>query len=329
MRPIECDGAAGDRQDPIFDEALRALAKRVRPDRRLVRIRRDPVVTASSWTLELTELVFDRGESYRVIFKDLSRRLPAVEDGAFKPRAILDPTRELWAYRNLLSAGELSSPKLLHSVSDEQADRHWLFLEPVDGIHLFEASFGSAWEAAAQWLARFHAGFLDPCSEASPLIRHTPETHRWWFRRALAIHDAPVAHLAGAHERAISLLLEGPLSALHGEFYPSNILVEKNTGLIHPVDWEMAGIGPPLLDLAALSAGLSSRERQALLHAYLDEADRSGVPVPEGPIDSAMAACRLLLAVQWLGWAPDWKPPSEHQFDWLSEATLTAAEIVA
>jgi hypothetical protein len=33
---------------------------------------------------------------------------------------------------------------------------------------------------------------------------------------------------------------------------------------------------------------------------------------------------RLHLAVQWLGWSPDWTPPAEHAHDWYAEAVATA-----
>jgi hypothetical protein len=31
-----------------------------------------------------------------------------------------------------------------------------------------------------------------------------------------------------------------------------------------------------------------------------------------------------LLALQWLGWAPDWQAPPEHRRDWFSEARAAA-----
>ncbi len=60
-----------------------------------------------------------------------------------------------------------------------------------------------------------------------------------------------VAALASAHERALARLAGLPAVFVHGEFYASNILVSP--GRVCPVDWEMAGIGPGVLDLAALA----------------------------------------------------------------------------
>ena len=37
-------------------------------------------------------------------------------------------------------------------------------------------------------------------------------------------------------------------------------------------------------------------------------------------LSADLARCRLHLALQWLGWSPDWRPPPEHAHDWLGEA---------
>ena len=99
---------------------------------------------------------------------------------------------------------------------------------------------------------------------------------------------------------------------VHGEFYASNILVSP--GRVCPVDWEMAGIGPGVLDLAALATAWEGADRARIVAAYADE---RGAPVDEEDLDAA----RLVLAVQWLGWAEGWEPPREHATDWLAEAT--------
>jgi hypothetical protein len=42
---------------------------------------------------------------------------------------------------------------------------------------------------------------------------------------------------------------------------------------------------------------------------------------------TALDYCRLHLAVQWLGWAPEWSPPPEHTQDWLGEALGLARKL--
>ena len=79
----------------------------------------------------------------------------------------------------------------------------------------------------------------------------------------------------------------------------------------------MAGIGPGVLDLAALATAWEGADRARIVAAYADE---RGAPVDEEDLDAA----RLVLAVQWLGWAEGWEPPREHATDWLAEATAAA-----
>ena len=110
------------------------------------------------------------------------------------------------------------------------------------------------------------------------------------------------------------------MTLIHGEFYASNVIVGQTaTGLrVCPVDWEMAAVGPGLIDLAALTAGRwSATEKAALATAY-------GAPAEFLP---ALDYCRLHLAMQWLGWAQDWSPPPEHAHDWLNEAVSLSEQL--
>ena len=76
-------------------------------------------------------------------------------------------------------------------------------------------------------------------------------------RRAATARDkrARLRAIAAVHERAVEEALSEGATKIHGEFYQSNVLVDQRgtSCSIHPVDWEMAGAGPPLLDLAALT----------------------------------------------------------------------------
>src|SRR5207244_7203663 len=85
--------------------------------------------------------------------------------------------------------------------------------------------------------------------------------------------------IAGRYSQVVERLLTLPLTLIHGEFYPSNILVHEietcrsrltgDTVRVCPVDWEMAAVGPGLIDLAALTAGAwTDEEKTALALAY-------------------------------------------------------------
>jgi thiamine kinase-like enzyme len=114
---------------------------------------------------------------------------------------------------------------------------------------------------------------------------------------------------------------------VHGEFYASNIVVASNEDgpRVCPIDWEMAGVGPALLDLAALTSGRWSDDERARLElAYVNA---RGSRLSKDDLAVGLAACRLHLAVQWLGWSAAWTPPEEHRHDWLGEARAAAERL--
>jgi hypothetical protein len=320
----------GHETDACLGSAFQRIAARVRPGRRILTVVRRPAITASSWSLEAIRLVLDEDEPIDLVLKDLDRGLGGDGSATSKPPGIVHPAREGWVYRRLVGSTRFSVPRCDFPDRDGTRGHNRLLMEAIEGRRLAERRFGPAWEAAARWIARFHAGARPPQVGRGPLIHHTPALHRWWFRRAIAIHPlrSELAALRRAHQRAIALATRSPWVPLHGEYYPANVLVEEGTGRIRPVDWEMAGIGSGLTDLAALSTGHPLSERECLEEAYQGEARRAGHPVPRGrAFHRELTAARLLLAVQWLGWARGWEPPPEHRFDWLAEALECATEL--
>ena len=142
--------------------------------------------------------------------------------------------------------------------------------------------------------------------------------------RSVGLGRAVRESLVDTYGRAIERLIRLPSTLIHGEFYASNILVQETREgcRIRPVDWEMAAVGPGLIDLAALSSGAwAERERTEMAAAYHDALLSEGWPsFPFEDLLLALDDCRLHLAIRWLGWAPDWSPPPENAHDWLGEA---------
>jgi aminoglycoside phosphotransferase (APT) family kinase protein len=120
--------------------------------------------------------------------------------------------------------------------------------------------------------------------------------------------------------------MELPVTIIHGEFYASNILVDVRTeaASVRAVDWEMAGVGPGLVDLAALAGGNWAEDQRAqIARAYWEQVLTSGANSSSSSFDEFMASldlCRLQLAIQWLGWSSDWVPPPQQTHDWMAEA---------
>ncbi len=223
--------------------------------------------------------------------------------------------------------------------SDEE--RFWLFLEKMTGMRICAVNDFCAWLEAARWLARLHARFMgegNTLKRSVPLLQHDDAFYRRWFERAVMFHSNEMTRavresLKCNYDRAIERLNELPATLIHGEFFASNILVEETQAgwRIRPVDWEMAAVGPGLIDLAALSSGAwAESERTEMAAAYHDFLVSEGTPgLPLDDLLLALDDCRLYLAIQWLGWAPDWSPPPESTHDWLGEAIALVGKMGA
>ncbi|HKT83564.1 MAG TPA: aminoglycoside phosphotransferase family protein, partial [Solirubrobacterales bacterium] len=245
-----------------------------------------------------------------------------------KPEFLHDPAREPAVYAAL--ADLLSGPPRYFGAVVE-ADRHWLFVEWVEGRELYQVGEPELWCAVASWLGEMHATLLpqlERLAGAAPLLEHDVAYHRRWLQRAIEFRGdgaegRGIARLAECHEAVIEALLALPRTLIHGEFYASNVLVAGAAEpRIAPVDWEMAAIAPGLTDLAALvSGGWEEDQRAAIVAAY---ASGSGDEVDARALDFA----RLQLAIQWLGWAPPaWEPPPGQRHDWLGEALSLAEKL--
>jgi aminoglycoside phosphotransferase (APT) family kinase protein len=188
-----------------------------------------------------------------------------------------------------------------------------------------------------------HARFAEVPENGSGLLaqyalKYDGAFYRRWMRRAMHFCRASpnlarrnLRALVRRHRRVVDRLTALPATLIHGEFVASNILIAPGDTAVRicPVDWEMTGFGPGLMDLAALSAGSWPEEsRRALCQAYLSGLHARQPETANDTLGGSHLAqtmrdldfCRLQLAVQWLGWAANWKPPAAHARDWAQEA---------
>lgn len=267
--------------------------------RRLGRVTaRAPFEYATSWPIEEVLLTRDGGEQLRLLVK----RFPGSATPA-KPTSVLDPEREATAYR-LLADESLTAPRCYASGPG------WLVLELVAGTPLWQSGELDDWRAAAGWAAGLHSCFAARLPPGRHLLSHDERFYRRWLERAVRYAGSEVEAISTAASNAIDRLTALPRTLVHGELYPSNVLVGENGVTV--VDWEMAALGPGVIDLAALVTGWDADSAAAIGDAF-------------GPCDPAdVAAARLVLALQWLGWSDSWDPPGEHRRDWLAEARAAA-----
>ena len=269
--------------------------------RAVMDVRSAPFAYATSHRIDELLVTFGDGTHLELLRKSLA----TPELAAGRPAWVVDPHRELAAYQLLADAG-LGNPACLG------IDGEWLLLEKVDGIPLWQAAGAEGWINAARWLAALHARFARNTPPSDHLAAYDARYFRSWPDRACRLHPEVTA-FTSRYERVVDILTTLPVTFVHGEFYPSNVMVDGKR--IAPVDWEMAGIGPGVLDLAALVTGWAQPQRDAIISAY-------GNVSPE-----ALSAAEVHLAMQWLGWAAGWVPPAEHARDWLAELGLAAERL--
>lgn len=315
----------------LLRSVLEKIVDQEATGRSIQQIRKTESAYASSARLTEIQLDLSDGSTLQLIHKESGAGARLDSAPRDLPRFLHDPEREILVYQRLLAAENLDTALLHASVVQPRQGRYWMFFERLPGTHLRWAVDPAAWDRSAAWLARAHT-VLHPqaADSAAWLPVHDANYYRRWLRRARAITEPRdqarrirLAWLARHYGGPVDLLSSLPRTVIHGEFYPSNILVDesRSAGRIGVVDWEMAAVGPAIIDLAALTGGqLPVARREAILAAYRATAPPDSVVTSDATSAEALACARLHFAIQWLGWAPDWAPPAEQRHDWLAEA---------
>jgi hypothetical protein len=320
----------------VNDVAIADLVEVLTPaytDRVIRSIDARPFEYATSFRLMLVNVEFDRGEGDVLVMKDFARSKMVPAARRHRAPHPASPRREIDVYRHVLAPAGIG-PRCRSTVADASRQRYWLFTEKVRGVELWQSGDPAVWAAVAGWLGEMHCSFAARQTELSQWL---PTLDREWFgtwhRRALAV----LAGSAAPHAIELRTLLAGggladrlderlaamPKTLVHGELYPSNVMVDAghaaegaaDIGVV-AIDWETAAIGPPMLDLAALSTGWDAGTRSRLDVAYGATLDRA-----------ALAWCRLHLALRWISLSTGWEPPAPHRQDWIGEALHAAREV--
>jgi Ser/Thr protein kinase RdoA (MazF antagonist) len=321
------DGCPAGQGEGGDDDTVRAIVEIAMPG---AMVTRRPSLYATSYRLEEIEARCPGEPTRHFMAKHLGREAMTEAGRRARPQSLNSTGRELVVYRDILSGTDLATPALIGGWADTH--RGALVLERVRGVPLAEIGNFSTWEAAARWLARMHMTFAsslsgtDPSWKHSSLVHYDREQLRVTGRRGLdraaeqRLGSARTrAAIAEAHERALSALGATGGTLVHGDFYPSNIVVAADR--IAVVDWELAGWGAAELDLAALIAGAWGYEqRRALTMAYHQAASERGSTGTFAALMQRVSLATIVVALRWIGAAPDWKAPDDHHQDWFADA---------
>ena len=247
-----------------------------------------------------------------------------------RPRWLWDEDRERAVYESILPVSNVATARYFGSYVNESGVQY-LLLERIAGVPLWQSGDIDTWREAARWLARLHARIpadaVARTGAAPHLLRYDRAFYETWLERALAFQggSSAVHQLSEPYRKIVDVLLREPQSFLHGEFYSSNVLVEPACGLpgiVRPVDWDMAALGPASIDLACLLAGRWTDEARAdLADAYHRElAAPVGTAQPRDRYLRTLDYSLIHLSVRNIGWSIEWTPPPDRAHDWLGEA---------
>ena len=201
--------------------------------------------------------------------------------------------------------------------------RGWLILPFAPGgpLDWGDPVPANLFDSLAALHARYH-GAADDLPAAIPRV-----TPAWWralcldwvdpgLRAHAARHPAGVTTRARALiGRAASLpaasevLASLPPTLLHGDVHPGNVLVDPGpadpgAGRATLIDWGGSRVGPAALDLANLVTA-DSADVARYAAKWLE---RTGRPLPAGPVELGYRWAALQIPVQYLPWGAGHRP---------------------
>jgi fructosamine-3-kinase len=208
--------------------------------------------------------------------------------------------REVEVYRRVLEASSCSSAPFFGFYVEPRTGATWLLLEYISGaFRVNKSPDQTAIYLAAQWLAKFHTEQeqrIDGLPRILPL--YDADYFRGWAERTLSFSEERPRWLEALCDaaNAFARLIDGPLSVVHGEYYPKNILVRGSD--VYPVDWESAALGAGEVDLAMLTENWPADVVRRCIDEYCAARWPSG---PPADFESRLGVARLYVHLRWLG----------------------------
>lgn len=283
-----------------------------------------PAPTSTSYALRRLLLELADGRTLDLLLKEFDVS-PHAPDAALRRAA-----RERYVYEKLLAPRHLGTPELYGVVWDDREGRHWLLLEFVAGHKLRRHPVDDG-VAAAAWLARLQVSVSGQEAElARPglLLTYDGGYFRETADRALRAVGSRFRSLRRRLETAVTgyddlvdKICSAEPTVVHGSYRRKNVIVDPRVTppRVCPADWELAGLGPPLHDLAFIADGCDPPAVELLCRSYA--AGSAGLTVA-GIDDMLVAIERLRLhkALRSLARSAEWAYPEETVTKLVSKA---------
>jgi hypothetical protein len=214
---------------------------------------------------------------------------------------------EIDVYRKVLTPAPVDSTRVFGTWISPDTNEGLLVLEFLEENRRLGDSRKSndTAEAAAIWLGEFHryAAELIGQPQAAFLRRRDSSFYDNHWRRLAAnvlghAHSPSwLAAFATRFDVVLGMLDAAPLTIIHGEFYPQNIL--RHGDRVLPVDWETAAIGLGETDIVTLVDGWH-RVRDRCISAY---SAARGLSDSSDDQMQRIALAQILISVYWLSYS--------------------------
>jgi hypothetical protein len=265
-----------------------------------IRLSRFKLSTSYNTYIVTVQLI--NGDEFKVFLKDFGFSVRP-KDSPKQRRE-----RELRVYQDLLAEAEIGTARYYGSILDESQGQFWLLLEFVDGAPVGYCNI-EYWAPAAGGLGRMHGYFAQQGARLSAcdfLIRHNADF--FWSITELALQNVSqisphlvdrLANIVGHYAPIVAVMTSQPPTLLHGGCRPTNILIKvaSDPSRVCIIDWEEAGFGAPLYDVAYLLDGIEPPILDRLLDAYRQEALAYDLPLPPKEKMKYMVDCFRLQMV--------------------------------
>jgi hypothetical protein len=302
-----------DTQDLPVDELIDLVSERLNPGP-ILAVETRPNGFSTKLASSFVTLHLEGGEALALFVKKV-RGGP----GSHRPDPI---DREAQVYRAFSDHSGFAAPELVGIIGTD--DPH-LVLMAVPGLDLRYQDLDH-WALAAEELGAMHAAFASEARDLESydfLARHDAPANLATALHAYTVlngshNDAGrlIKEVVGGYERVAVELAEEPSTLVHGDLAPKNVVIadhDKKKAVF--VDWEWAGIGPGLGDVADLVNGLDEGATRRMLEAYAGSA-AGAVPADHDALDRSYKLALLHKTMVRLGRSIDWKVSDDQVTSW-------------
>lgn len=229
-----------------------------------------------------------------------------------RDREAIHPFYEIRIYRELLRDIPLTLPGFLGAWTDEATGEGLLVLEYLDDTTRVTKTLNhdQTVERAAIWSASFHRYAAEHLRLWESNFIPQFDLESYGERCRSLIHKFSrdegggwggwIDTLCQKLDDVIATVRQAPVTVIHGEFYPKNIMLHHDR--IYPVDWETARLGMGEMDLAMLLEGDWERSFvERCIKSYARSRGDSGLSV----VTKRFTAGQLLMDIYWLSLFPE------------------------